>query len=152
MERREHSELFRFDQTPSQWINGQPSLMSIDDWLTRQPGSYQMFFSKDDMINRIRNGELIPWIYMEGQEEIGLILMRIPKTNGVSILEIEFLSCENIFKMSHALEFLERYAANSGFEAIMATAHNTIAKAAIKRCGYSSPHQVIYKKLGGYNA
>ena len=137
---------------PEEWMNGRPTPDRVYDWLCRQPGSFELWNSIDEQMERIDRGELIPWIYMRHNEEQGLILLRIPKTQGVSLVFLEFLSCENPFAMMRAMRFLEHYLLKCGFEAIMAVAHPTIASAAVKRHGYTNPQQVIYKKLGKHDA
>ena len=118
--------------------------------LESQPRSYEPFATVDELVDAITRGTLQFWYYRrvfpfaEGAAVTSIQEYR----TGVRTFKIEFWLCKNFWAASRALnEAIENKAAELGFRFVEASAHETIAYAAVLKLGYEIAGIQIRKEI-----
>ncbi len=132
---------FPFDPTLDQW-------RMIQNFLEAQESSLTPFYTVEEFLALITEGELTAWVYSEGRNHLGLLVFSQHEYSPeVRTVKVEFLTCKNFRKMAAMTFAFEEACREHGFQYVEAIAHPTIAEFMVKKHGYSAPGVHIMKPL-----
>lgn len=130
------------------FIMANPPLTLVDRFLQEQPESYEAYFTKEEMIELVKNGKLIAWVLVQNGEPQGMTLFQVHEYGkGRTALKIEFVSCKNFFAMNKLWDHLKVAAEQAGILFIEALAHDTIAEYAMRKKGFTSPSRYLVRAV-----
>ena len=109
---------------------------AISYWLTKQPESYEPFYSREGLINAMLEGRFIPMLFSTKGENVGMILCSIHEYNpGFKTLKIDCLFFENFFSVARFFLTIEELAKRMEVDYIEGVLHPAIAKYVVGKKG-----------------
>lgn len=136
------------EETVEDFIISRPPLELVKKFLKEQPGSFEGYFSTNEVLELVRCGNILSWVQVQGGEPVGMALFEIVKYGQErQSIRILFVSCRNFFALSKMWDHLEQAAQKAGILFIEANASEEIAAYAVKKKGFTSPSRYIVKTL-----
>lgn len=114
--------------------------------LLQQPTSWEGFYSLETIIQNIYSGQVSAALLNIDKQYVALLIASFRKYDyGHIVCRIEFLTCNEFFKISAGYSIIEEVVRKTGCTGIEANAHPSLAKYFCRKHGFKAPGVYITK-------